>query len=253
MAKKAKAKKTPKKAPKKSGEKAKVAKPDAAPPSPQKEEKAVQPKPQAKKKANGGNGKLAELRKGVDAALKEKKKAQTQADELRSKAKELEQGAKQTYTKALAPYRTACKQAGVECEFAGGHSAPVAPRVRFLLEKVDSGIRVAVKGRPETEKVIPNAELKKSVMRAAYNFCEEAIGPESEQGKKWAYVAGCSYVGSFSSIRCRKRRSEGTQAPSLFRFAYTICFHALLLYLGCKLLLHNILCHREHLFPIAAI
>lgn len=186
MAKKAKAKKAPKKAQKKGGEKAKAVKPDAAAPSPQKEEKAAQPKPQANKKANGGNGKLAELRKEVEKALEEKKKVSTQAEELRSKAKELEQTAKQAYAKVLAPYRNACKQAKVECEFAGGRSAPVAPRVGFLLEKVDRGIKVTVKGRPETEKVIPNAELKKSVMRSAYNFCDEAIGPESEQGKKWA-------------------------------------------------------------------
>jgi len=104
MAKKAKAKKA--------GEKDKAVKPDTAAPLPQKEEKAAQPKPQANKKANGGNGKLAELRKEVDAALKEKKKAQTQADELRSKAKEIEQTAKQAMPRFWFP--TGLSASGLE-------------------------------------------------------------------------------------------------------------------------------------------
>jgi hypothetical protein len=190
MAKKAKTKKAPKKAQKKSGEKAKAVKPDAAAPSPQKEGKVTQAQPQAKKKANGGNGRLAELRKEVQTALQEKEKASAQAEELRSKAKELEQNAKQAYAKILVPYRAECKRTGVECEFAGGRSAPVAPRVRFLLEKTPSGIKVAVKDRPETEKVIPNAELKASVMKAARAYCEEAVGPEESQGKKYAGLYG---------------------------------------------------------------
>jgi len=185
MAKKAKAKKAPKKGRKKNG-KAKGTKPDAAAPSPAKEEKVEQAKPKAEKKANGGNGKLAELKKEVKKAAEEKQKVLAQAEELRSQAKELEQTAKQAYTKVLAPYRDACRQAKVECEFAGGRSAPVAPRVRFLLEKIKEGIKVQIKDRPETLKVIPNEDLKASVSKAAFNYCEAMLGPEKEYGKKWA-------------------------------------------------------------------
>ena len=173
------------KAQKKSGEKAKGAKPKATAPSPKKEEKVEQAKPQAKK-ANSGNGKLAELRKEVETKLQEKKQAAAQAEELRSKAKEIEQAAKQSYAKVLVPYRAECKRTGAECEFAGGKSGPVAPRVRFLLSKEKDGIKVMVKGRPETERLITNAELKTSVGKAAFKFCEENIGPASEQGAKHA-------------------------------------------------------------------
>ena len=133
---------------------------------------------------------LAELRKTAENAKTEFDKAKDEADTMRQKACELESAAKTTYREAVAPYRDACRKAGVECEFTGGRSAPVAPRVRFLLEKTDKGIKVTVQGRPETEKVIPNAELKASVMKAARKYCEEAVGPESEQGKKYAGLYG---------------------------------------------------------------
>jgi hypothetical protein len=141
--------------------------------------------PQAKK-ANGGNGKLAELRKEVETKLQEKKQTAAQAEELRSKAKEIEQAAKQSYAKVLVPYRAECKRTGAECEFAGGKSGPVAPRVRFLLEKTDSGIRVMIKGRPETEEVILSEALKKSTNKAAWDYVDKHVGPKEVAGNKGA-------------------------------------------------------------------
>jgi len=184
MAKKAKAKKAPKKGQKKNGEKAKDVKPEAAAPSPEKEETAEQAKPKAKKKANGGNGKLAELKKEVEKAAEERQKVLAQAEELHSKARELEQNAKQEYAKALAPYRDACRQAKVECEFAGGRSAPVAPRVRFLVEQTASGIKIAIKDKPETEEIIPFEVLKKSINKAADAYVTTHVGSRETAGNK---------------------------------------------------------------------
>jgi leucyl aminopeptidase (aminopeptidase T) len=133
---------------------------------------------------------LAELKKAAENAKSEFEKAKSEAEALRKEAAELEAAAKTTYRDVVAPYRDACRKAGIECEFTGGRSAPVAPRVRFLLEKTDKGIKVMVKDRPETENVIPNGEMKASVMKAARKYCEEAVGPEKEQGKKFAGLYG---------------------------------------------------------------
>ena len=85
-----------------------------------------------------------------------------------------------------APYREACRKAGTECEFAGAKAAPVAPRVRFLVERVKGGIKVAVKGRPETEETIPDAALKESVGKAADAYVTKFIGDRSVAGNKAA-------------------------------------------------------------------
>ena len=97
-----------------------------------------------------------------------------------------EAAAKKAYVEAVAPYRDACRKAGVKCEFAGARAANKTPAVRFLVEKMKDGIKVGIKGRPETEEVIPRATLEKSVGRAAFEYCERRIGPASEQGMKWA-------------------------------------------------------------------
>jgi hypothetical protein len=62
----------------------------------------------------------------------------------------------------------------------------MAPRVRFLLSKEKDGLKVMVKGRPETERLITNAELKASVGKAGLKYCEDVLGPASEQGAKHA-------------------------------------------------------------------
>jgi hypothetical protein len=104
--------------------------------------------------------------------------AANEASALRLQGMGIEAAAKKTYIEALGPYREACHKAGVECEFGGARAANRTPAVRFLVEKVAGGIKVAIKDRPETEEVI---------------------------AKKALYVARCRYVGSLSSSAGQSR------------------------------------------------
>ena len=94
--------------------------------------------------------------------------------------------AKNAFREALTPYREACRKAKVECEFGGTKAAPKAPRVRFLIEKVKKGVKVTIKGRPETAQILTFEALQESVGKAALAYCESALGPVSEQGAKHA-------------------------------------------------------------------
>ncbi len=89
-----------------------------------------------------------------------------------------------THQAALAPCREACHKAGVACEYEGGRSANVSEKVSFLVEKTDKRVRVMVKGRPETEEVIPLATLKESINKAAYAYTDKWVGPREEVGNK---------------------------------------------------------------------
>ena len=129
---------------------------------------------------------LAPLKAKVTEAKKELTRAENEATALRAQAKASEAVAKKAYIKALAPYRDACRKAGVKCEFSGSRAQNVAPAVRFLVEKVKDGIKVAIKGKAKSEEVIPTAKLKDSIGRAAFEYCERKLGPESQYGKKWA-------------------------------------------------------------------
>jgi hypothetical protein len=117
------------------------------------------------------------LRKPVLAARANLEAAETEAKAMVQKAEALVDQAKQTYHEALAPYREACRKAGVDCEFEGGRSTNVSPKVSFIVEKADKGIRVMVKGKPESEEIIPLAALKASIRKAAQAFTEKHIGP----------------------------------------------------------------------------
>ena len=92
--------------------------------------------------------------------------------------------AKARYRVALNAYRDACRQTGTKCEFTGGRAANVSERVSFIVEKVDKGLKVRVKGRLDTERVIPKAKLKVSINKSAYDYCDEVIGPRKEVGNK---------------------------------------------------------------------
>lgn len=116
-------------------------------------------------------------RRCLDAARKE---ARTAAE----KAQALVAEAKGAYVAALAPYRAACRRAGVKCEFEGGRSTNVSDRVSFVVEKLEKGVRVTVKGQPKTEEVIPLAALKESVNKAAYAYTDKHVGPREEVGNK---------------------------------------------------------------------
>jgi hypothetical protein len=56
--------------------------------------------------------------------------------------------------------------------------------VRFLVERVKDGVKIAVKDRPGTEEVIPEATLRESVGKAALAYTERHIGPREIVGNK---------------------------------------------------------------------
>ena len=127
---------------------------------------------------------LEPLRKPVEEAKAALAVAEAEVHEMTEKARGLIAGAKDAYRRAVAPYREACRKAGVECEFEGGRGTNVSGKVSFDVEKVDKGVRVTVKGRPETTEVIPLAVLKESINRCAYAFCEKHVGPRETVGNK---------------------------------------------------------------------
>lgn len=127
---------------------------------------------------------LAALKKAAQEAKAVLEKAGKEANALRERAKGVEAGAKQAYVEAVAPYREACRKAGVECEYAGGRATNVTPAVRFIVGKVKNGVKVALKGKPETEHVIPFAALKQSIGKAALAYTEKFIGPKETIGNK---------------------------------------------------------------------
>jgi len=125
------------------------------------------------------------LRRPVEDAKARLEKAQTEANTLADKARDLVATAKDAFRVALTRYREACHGAGVECEYEGvRQSANDSEKVSFLVEKTDKGVRVMVKGQPKTEEVIPLAALKESVNKAAYAYTEKHVGPKDRVGNK---------------------------------------------------------------------
>ena len=143
----------------------------------------VEAKPQTVEPKQTTDG-LDPLKEAVEQAKVNMDKAKVEANELQQKAQELIKEAKHTYHEALLPYKEACKKAGVDCEYFTGRISNVSDRVVFLTEKVDNGIKVAIKGRPETEKVISAEALNKSLNLAAYSYTETTLGPKEEIGNK---------------------------------------------------------------------
>jgi len=127
---------------------------------------------------------LGALRKPVLDANAGLSKAEAEAKALVDKGLALITQAKAGYREALGLYREACRKAGVDCEFEGGRSTNVSPKVSFIVEKVDKGIRVMVKGKPESEELIPLAVLKASIGKAAYAYTEKHVGPRERVGNK---------------------------------------------------------------------
>jgi hypothetical protein len=131
---------------------------------------AVKPEPKPKAKSNGEAPDLEALRKPVLDANAGLTKAEIEAKALVDKGMALLTQAKGAYREALGLYREACRKAGVDCEFPGGRSENVSPKVSFIVEKADKGIRVMVKGNPESEELISLAALKASVNKVAYAY-----------------------------------------------------------------------------------
>ena len=67
--------------------------------------------------------------------------------------------------------------------------ACVTPPVRFIIEKVKGGIKVAVKDRPETEELLTEEALNESLNRAAYGCTDKHIGPKEKIGNKGGGLA----------------------------------------------------------------
>ena len=149
--------------------------------------KPEQPKqgaPKAKEAHKAQAPDLDALRKPVLDANAGLTKAETEAKVLADKALVLLTQAKGEYREALGLYREACRKAGVDCEFEGGRSENVSPKVSFIVEKADKGIRVMVKGKPDSEELIPLATLKASIGKAAYAFTDKHVGPRERVGNK---------------------------------------------------------------------
>ena len=138
----------------------------------------------APKKPEAAPVDLEALRKPVDEAKTALATTEAEAHELTEKARGLVAGAKETYHLALTPYREACRKAKVPCEFEGGRGGNVSEKVTFLVEKVEKGVRVTVKGKPDTEEVIPMAALKESINKAAYSYTDRVCGPREKVGNK---------------------------------------------------------------------
>jgi len=130
--------------------------------------KQQEPKPKAKPKGEAPD--LGALRKPVLDANAGLTKAETEAKALVEKGLELITQAKGAYLEAVGAYREACRKAGVDCEFPGGRSENVSAKVSFIVEKAEKGIRVMVKGKPDSEELIPVAALKASINKAAYGY-----------------------------------------------------------------------------------
>jgi len=188
----AKAKKTGKSAPGKKAGAKKAATLPAPRASRQAGKKAANGKASgAKKGANRKAGKkkgaqvdLEALRKPVDEAKANLDQAKAEAKALTDKAQALVKEAKDAYREALGPYREACRKARTPCEFEGGRSANVSEKVSFLVEKTEEGVKVMIKGRPDSEEVIPFQALKQSINREAYRYVEAKLGPREEIGNK---------------------------------------------------------------------
>jgi len=120
----------------------------------------------------------------VLAARAKLEAAEAEAKVILQKAEALMAQAKGAYHEALTPYREACRKAGVDCEFPGGRSENVSPKVSFIVEKADKGIRVMVKGKPDSEELIPLAALKASIGKVAYAYTDKHVGPRERVGNK---------------------------------------------------------------------
>jgi hypothetical protein len=127
---------------------------------------------------------LEPLRKPVEEAKAALAVAEAEAHEMTEKARTLVAGARDTYREALAPYRDACRKAKAPCEYEGGRGTNLSEKVSFQVEKVEKGVRVTVKGKPDTEEVIPMAALKESVNKAAYAYTDKHVGPRERVGNK---------------------------------------------------------------------
>ncbi len=147
-------------------------------------EKTVEKKTTSGKEEVRSPSELDGVRKTLEAARVKLDSAEKEARALAQKARGLTREARRAYRESVARYRAVCRRAGVECEFEGTRRASLTERVSFLVEKTKEGVRVMIKGRPETDEVIPFKALEESVTRASYSYTERHLGPREKIGNK---------------------------------------------------------------------
>ncbi len=150
---------------------------------------------------------VADAKAALDAGEAEAKQATEKA---------MVAGANATYMAALLPYRGACRKAGIAREFEGSRGRAVCDKVFFEVERVEKGVRVMIKGRPETEEVIPLAALKESAGKAAYSYTEKHLGTRKEVGNKCGTLAnrlravlGCDAPGVWVAVHANPHAING--------------------------------------------
>ncbi len=132
---------------------------------------------------------LDALRTAVVDAERNVREMQAEAATLRGEANTLINDAKAHFRDVLGPYRDACKKAGVPCEFTGGRATDVTERVTFLVEKSGKSVKVAIKGRPDTEETLNPDLIKVSINKAALDYTDRHLGPREVIGNKSGSLA----------------------------------------------------------------
>jgi hypothetical protein len=119
------------------------------------------------------------------------KDAEVKAKELHEEADTMVKYTKIRFHQVLQPCKDACKKASVECEFKAKRG-PVTERVRFIVEKVEGGVKVTIKDRLETAEVLDSKALKKSVMQAAKKYTTQHLGNPGMIGMNAVDCTGAS-------------------------------------------------------------
>ena len=82
--------------------------------------------------------------------------------------------------------------------------ASTSEKVSFLVEKMDGGVRVMVKGQPKTEEVIPMKALRASISKTACAYTDKRLGPREKVGNK-----GGSLSNGMRAVLARKQALTG--------------------------------------------
>jgi len=143
------------------------------------------PQPAAAPAERADNPDLGALRAEVVDAKAALEAAEAEAKKVEEQARAAVAKAKERYRAALAPYRDACKVQGRDCEFeGGGRGANVSERVSFEVEIHGENVRIALKGKPETEEKIPLETVRASPNKIAGTYTERHVGPKEVVGNK---------------------------------------------------------------------
>jgi hypothetical protein len=129
---------------------------------------------------------LGALRVKVEESKAKLEETEAAAKAVEENARAAVATAKARYLEALRPYRDACKIQGRECEYEAGRTraANLSEVVRFEVTLDGEQVRIAIKGKPETEERIPIEEVRASITKVAYAYTDKFIGPRDVVGNK---------------------------------------------------------------------